>query len=196
VPKSQKILSGIIIATALVFALVLLWQNFPPKNTEEIKVTTTPTPENVSDRINYKNDEYGFSFKYPKGWEVEKAIYEGMPILIVAKQNYSITFFMSGKYEQPGWFDFNLDDYVPIQTTDMVIFRPEATKDYEGWDSNLTYGLICIKSSDEKTCDLSFKTKKGNYFFIAYSAGIEPVVFDNKDKILSEMDEITKTLSF
>jgi hypothetical protein len=222
VQKSQKILSGVIIATALVFAVVLLWQKSLSSNTTTTlspATTTTPTASNPDeipliitppvkvDTSNWKvfrNEEYGVTIKYPEDWQAENTFYYGTNSISLHKKDYVIIFtiidYKEGDLSGGGRIVSDVSGYKTflINNGKDTISR-STTEDF--WEINgQPYIYVChmqtnqnnLVSKNSALCDEFTKTKKA-YLEIIYELSSGDKFDDN---LLQEMDSILQNISF
>ncbi len=161
-------------------------------------------PENIS-MNEYDNEEYGVSLKFPSDWQLwpNNIRYEGVPIVVIGKNDHSIVFFLMGT--KPAWYYDDLDPsyYLPIPVSGKTLLRPAYPLSYEGWDSERPYALFCIKDPEKKNakesdfCTSALKTKSEKYITLAYSVNGRYAEMNKFDQaILLEMDNIVQTLDF
>lgn len=116
----------------------------------------------------YKNDELGFSFRYPSNYEVAAEKFTGENL------NYSLSGAIKGKNNSFGFSDFDyykdlraslsIKDIINTGSSGIIFWRSNGSGPYECYDD-----MDCTSYSDEFQYGARFVTSKGQ--IISFMAG-------------------------
>ncbi|AKM81888.1 TPA: hypothetical protein DD449_02145 [Candidatus Berkelbacteria bacterium] len=85
--KNKKIIGIILIIIALITASLLIWRyELKVKEDSHVKTTSFSGP---ADWQTYSNNNYGFSFRYPTNWKIEKADVKSFNGTVLEQLNFT-----------------------------------------------------------------------------------------------------------
>jgi len=134
----------IIVVCALLVGGIVVWQYLEMPEEEEEAPEEKVSEDETADWETYRNEEYGFEFKYPNNWQIEQDVY-----------SYRTTF---------GFSPINLDGF---QTCAQYVIDysknvPQDVKRAEFHAKN-QYCMIAVKI-EENTNQLSIKDYLNKYY--------------------------------
>ncbi len=174
--KKNKGFASVLIILAIVFiAGVSAVSYFLGKHSAERKEAVDEKQEtqkvNSIDNISwkeYKNDELGFSFRYPSNYEVTAEKFTGENL------NYTLYGAIKGKNNSFGFSDFDyykdlrasmsVKDIINTESSGIIFWRSNGSGPYECYDD-----MDCTPYSDEFQYGARFVTSKGK--IISFMAG-------------------------